>query len=204
MKTEQHIVELKELEQDILEETGNRDFARKQAYSFAIHYRGEIIDAVRYKKGLISQDDLQLSRNIRWTRYDKHSEKLASNMLKANRGPRPNHVEAHHIVPWNAVSKSGAAQRSRLRLAAWGIDIDHEANGVWLPKSSRFIPHEKFPLAKSHKKIHTNIYYLNVEFMLNETIAEGLGRQGIIETLRDIGEDLQNNEFPLHELIKDE
>ncbi|SBS26860.1 hypothetical protein MSP8886_00726 [Marinomonas spartinae] len=97
MKTEQHIVELTELEQDILEETGNRDFARKQAYSFAIHYRGEIIDAVRYKKGLISQDDLQLSRNIRWTSYDKHSEKLASNMLKANRGPRPNHVEAHHI-----------------------------------------------------------------------------------------------------------
>jgi hypothetical protein len=40
--------------------------------------------------------------------------------------------------------------------------------------------------------------------MLNETIAEGLGKQGIIETLRGIGEDLQNNEFPVHELIKDE
>lgn len=204
MRDNQQYVELRELEQEISLATGNREFARQQTHSFAIHYRGEVIDAVKYRRGLISKDDLKLSRSIRWKNFDKHSEKLAENMLAAGRGPRPGNVEAHHIVPWNAVPQSGAAQRSRLRLAAWGIDIDHEANGVWLPRSSRFVPHPDLPHATSHKKVHTNIYYLNVEFLLRETIAEGLGRQGIIDTLREIGEDLENNDFPLHELIKDE
>ncbi len=204
MQPEQQYVELRELEQELFEATGSRDLARQQAYSFAIHYRGEVIDAVRYRKGLITKDDLLLSRKVRWLHFDKHSEVLAQNMVDAGRGPRPNNVEAHHIVPWNAYPNSGAAQRSRLRLAAWGIDIDHEANGVWLPKSSKYVPHSALPEAGSHKKVHTTKYYLNVEFLLEETIAEGLGRQGIIDTLRSIGEDLENNEFPLHKLIEDE
>jgi hypothetical protein len=34
-------------------------------------------------------------------------------------------------------------------------------------------------------------------FLLNETIAEGLGRQGIIKTLQKIGEELANGTFPI-------
>lgn len=194
-------VTVQELEQDIYRATGNRALATKQAQLFAIHYRGEVIDAVRYRKGWISQDDLVLSRHIRWQHHSQHSKKLAENMIAAGRGPRPRNVEAHHVVPWNE-NRSAAAKRSRLRLAAWGIDIDHEANGVWLPASSKFLPHSSFPMAGSHRASHTTTYYLNVEYLLTQTIAEGLGRRGIIETLREIGEDLQSNEFPINKLIE--
>ena len=55
------------------------------------------------------------------------------------------------------------------------------------------------PNAEAHSKIHTNEYYLNVEALLVETIGEGLGRQGIIDLLRDIGDELQSGDFPIHE-----
>ena len=47
--------------------------------------------------------------------------------------------------------------------------------------------------------LHTNEYYLNVETLLTATIGEGLGRTDIIELLRDIGDELQSGDFPIHE-----
>ena len=93
------------------------------------------------------------------------------------------------------------AARSRLRLAAFGIDIDHEANGVYLPRFQKHVPMDILPDAYPHSKIHTGKYYFNIEFLLNETIAEGLGRQGIIETLKEIGEELADGTFPITTLL---
>ena len=40
-----------------------------------------------------------------------------------------------------------------------------------------------------------------MEYPLDQTIAEGLGRNGIIETLEDIAADLQEGEFELQTRI---
>ena len=57
------------------------------------------------------------------------------------------------------------------------------------------------PGALPHSTMHTNNYYLNVEYPLGQTIAQGLGRNGIIETLEDIAADLQEGEFELQTRI---
>lgn len=193
-------VSIKELEIDLLNSTGNPSLAKQQAQAFAIHYAGRVIDAVKFRKGNISKDDLLLSRHIRWEHHKRHSQNLAKNMLSANRGPKPSNTCAHHIVPWFD-DKSAACSRSRLRLAAWGIDIDHEANGVWLPRFRCHIPHDGIPTRVAHSQTHTMVYYLNVDSLLRDTIAEGLGRTGIIDTLREVGEMLHDGDFPVNRLI---
>lgn len=197
MQREDEYVTVQKLEQDLIAANTNPAIAKMQAQQYAIMYRGEVIDSVRYKRGHISQEDLILSRHVRWEHNKSHSQMLMKNMLAAKRGPQPNNTAAHHIVSWDSMK----AARARLRLAAFGIDIDHEANGVFLPRFIKHTPMVPMPGAKAHSKTHTNKYYLNVEHLLNETIAEGLGRQGLIETLRDIGEELEDGNFPLNELI---
>ncbi|CCN38214.1 hypothetical protein VIBNISO65_830026 [Vibrio nigripulchritudo SO65] len=197
--TREHYVTVQELEEDLTAITGNRQLAKAQAKQFSIRYKGEVIDAVRYKKGLISEEDLLLSRHVRWQHAKNHSKRLAENMAAAGRKRSPN-TAAHHIVSWD----HKRAARSRLRLAAFGIDIDHEANGVYLPRFKKHIPHKAMPNAKAHSVTHTNQYYLNVEFLIQDTIAEGLGKQGIIDTLREIGEELESGDFPLTQSIQDQ
>jgi len=190
-------VSIQDIENDLTLVTGDRALAKANAQALAIFYRGEIIDSVKYQRGNILLDELIYSRHIRWEHMKKHSDKLAENMSKANRGEKPGNTAAHHIVSWNDMR----AARSRLRLAAFGIDIDHEANGVYLPRFKKHVPMETMPEAYPHSKVHTGKYYLNIEYLLNETIAEGLGRTGIIETLREISEELESGEFPLQELL---
>lgn len=191
---EQEYVTVQELEQDLLTMTGNPAIAKNQATQYAIYYRGEIIDSARYKKGLLSKDDLILSRHVRWEHNKRHSKKLSDNMIAAGR-KRGENVAAHHIVAWD----DPRASKARLRLAGFGIDIDHEANGVFLPRFAKHTPMDTMPKAEAHTKTHTNEYFLNVEVLLTDTIGEGLGRTGIIELLRDIGDELQSGDFPLHE-----
>lgn len=192
----EHYVTVQELEEDLAVLTGNPQLAKAQAKQFSIRYQGEVIDAARYKKGLISKDDLLLSRHVRWQHTKNHSKRLAENMASAGR-KRPTNAAAHHIVAWN----HPRAARARLRLAAFGIDIDHEANGVYLPRFKKHIPHKAMPNANAHSVVHTGQYYLNVEFLIQDTIAEGLGKQGIIDTLREIGEELESGTFPLTQSI---
>ncbi|ATG77641.1 AHH domain-containing protein [Pseudoalteromonas sp. 1_2015MBL_MicDiv] len=190
-------VTIQDIENDLTLVTGDRILAKAQAQSLAIHHRGEIIDSVKYRRGHISLDDLVYSRSVRWEHMKAHSKKLTQNMASAGRGEKPKNTAAHHIVSWNAM---GAA-RSRLRLAAFGIDIDHEANGVYLPRFKKHVPMDSMPDAYSHSKVHTGKYYLNVEYLLNETIAEGLGHRGIMETLREIGDELKTGDFPIQQLL---
>src|SRR5690606_30140845 len=110
---------------------------------------------------------------------------------------RQKNMAAHHIVAWD----HPRAAKSRIRLAAYAIAIDNECNDVFLPRFQRHCPHEHFPNAQPHSKIHTEKYFLNVEFLLEATIAEGMGRNAIISTLRDVAEELEDGEFPLHKRI---
>lgn len=57
---------------------------------------------------------------------------------------------------------------------------------------------DSMPDAYPHSKIHSGKYYLNVEYLLEDTIAEGLGHRGIIETLRDVAEDLKIGVFSIN------
>ncbi|MCP4325790.1 MAG: hypothetical protein GY787_28930 [Alteromonadales bacterium] len=195
LQPEEQYLTLQELEQDLLNTTGNPALAKAQAQQYAIMYKGNIINSVRYKRGLISKDEYVLSRHVLWEHNKYHSKKLSDNMLASNNSKRPDNTAAHHIVAWDDMR----ASQSRLRLAAFGIDIDSAANGVFLPRFSKHVPMKSMPNAYSHSTMHTKEYYLNVEFLLEETIAQGLGRKEIIETLQDIAEDLQAGEFPLHE-----
>ena len=190
-------ITIQDIENDLTLVTGDASLAKANAQALAIYYRGEIIDSVKYKRGTIPLDDLIFSRHVRWEHMKKHSEKLAANMAKADKGKKPKNTAAHHIVSWNDMR----AARSRLRLAAFGIDINHEANGVYLPRFQKHVPMDSMPDAYSHSKVHTGKYYLNIEYLLSETIAEGVGREGIIETLREISEDLESGDFPLDKLL---
>lgn len=98
---------VQELEQDLLTVTGNPSIAKNQATQYAIYYRGEIIDSARYKKGLISKDDLILSRHVRCEHNKRHSIKLSRNMIAAGR-ERGENMAAHHIVAWDEPRASKA------------------------------------------------------------------------------------------------
>jgi hypothetical protein len=199
IQKEEEYLTLQELEQDLINATGNKALAKEQAQQYAIMYKGNIISSVRYKKGLINKEEYILSRKVLWEHNKYHSKKLSDNMVLNSKSKRPENTAAHHIVAWNDVR----ASQSRLRLAAFGIDIDHAANGVFLPRFSKHLPMKCMPKAYSHSILHTKEYYLNVEYLLEQTIAEGLGRKEIIETLQDIAEDLQAGEFPIHEVYQD-
>ncbi|WP_252371715.1 AHH domain-containing protein [Pseudoalteromonas sp. S558] len=194
MRQDYEEVTVQELEQDILAVTGDSVQAKAKSQAFAIYYRNVVIDSTRYQKGIITEDDLKYSRHIQWQHMKSHSKKLAENMAKVGRGKLPKNTAAHHIVSWNAMR----AARSRMRLAAFGIDIDHEANGVYLPLHKAHVPLESIPDAYAHATIHTKKYYLNVEFLLDQSINKGLGHRGIIEALRQISDGLEDGEFPIH------
>ncbi|TOO19520.1 hypothetical protein, partial [Vibrio parahaemolyticus] len=62
-----------ELERDLFNVTGDKLFASKQASQFQIFYAGSVIDSIKYKRGLISKDDLLLNQHIRWEHNKAHS-----------------------------------------------------------------------------------------------------------------------------------
>lgn len=182
-----------EMAQDLTNVTGNPDYARSAAMAYAIYYKDMVIDTVRYQRGFIDEEALRLNRHIRWDHAKRHNIMLSDNMLAAGR-QRPKHVAAHHIVAWD----HPRAAKSRIRLAAYAIDIDHESNGVYLPRYQKHCPHAYLPNAAPHSKTHTEDYFFNVEFLLEATIAEGMGRNAVISTLRDVANELKDGDFPIN------
>ncbi|WP_413110773.1 AHH domain-containing protein [Thaumasiovibrio sp. DFM-14] len=187
-----------ELERDLFNVTGDKQFSAKQAKQFEIFYAGSVIDSIRYKRGLISKDDLRLNQHIRWEHNKGHSYRLAKNIMKKTGQCRPENVAAHHIVSWKDIR----AAKSRLRLSAFRIDIDSAENGVFLPRWNKHVPHPKMLEAYSHSGIHTSFYYLNVEHLLENTIAQDADREDIVEVLGDIGDDIKMGLFPITRKIR--
>ncbi len=131
--------------------------------------------------------------NGREAKLEADSTVLRKNMIAAKRYP-PEDTDAHHIVPGrdNRIWAKEYAEAARAILRRWGIPINHEVNGVFLPRSST-VPVEVLPHAYPHKKVHTKFYYI--------TIATHLGRarscQQCIEILQEVGEDLEDGIYPI-------
>ncbi|GAA5445403.1 hypothetical protein Misp06_03606 [Microbulbifer sp. NBRC 101763] len=121
------------------------------------------------------------------------SQILRENMVNAKR-PLPDNTDAHHIVPAkeNRAWAKDYAQAARAILRRWGIPINHEANGVALPTKST-VPVKSLPNAYPHKKVHTKVYYLNIV----DQLSEAHDRETCIDTLREIGEDLEDGTYPI-------
>lgn len=198
-KAEPIYLSVSDMADDLTNVTGNREYGRAASMAYAIYYRDTIIDTVRYQRGSIDRQALQLNRHIRWEHAKRHNQVLSRNMLAAGRN-KPKNVSSHHIVAWD----HPRAAKSRIRLAAYAIDIDDECNGVYLPRYQKHCPHEYLPNAKPHSKTHTFQYFMNVEFLLEGSIAEGLGKNGIISKLREVCEDLEDGAFPLHSRLGDD
>ncbi|WP_240224691.1 AHH domain-containing protein [Rheinheimera hassiensis] len=196
--TEPVYLSVNEMAEDFTNLTGSREYGQAASMAYAIYYRDTVIDTLRYQRGAIDDRALKLSRHVRWEHAKRHNVMLSDNMLAAGRH-RPKNVSTHHIVAWD----HPRAAKSRIRLAAYAIDIDNEFNGVYLPRYQTHCPHPYLPNAKSHSKTHTEEYFMNVEFLLEGTIAEGLGKNAIMSTLRDVATMLENGKFPLRRKLAD-
>jgi len=123
---------------------------------------------------------------------------LNKNMrLSSNYSTKPKCTAAHHIVAW-------CDQRARVALnilVKWNIDIHGVANGVYLPRFEKHIPHKDMQNSIAHSKIHTDFYHANVVTMLVAADMPNATRDDIISILKEIAEDLEDGDFPINELI---
>ncbi|MFL0802472.1 MAG: AHH domain-containing protein [Agarilytica sp.] len=144
----------------------------------------------------VQQPNAKLARQQAKNKQAKprsNSKILRENMIKAGR-PLPAGTDAHHIVPSSEKrdwAKDNAAA-ARAILTRWGIDINHEANGVALPSRSD-TPVKELPDAYPHKTVHTKVYYLNIAGQLGQSSSQS----DCIDILREIGEDLEDGIFPI-------
>ncbi len=70
---------------------------------------------------------------------EEHNAKKLSRHIKATGISRPFNVAAHAIVS----GTHPEARAARKILAKFKVRIDDSDNGVYLPRDSRFIPHEQ-------------------------------------------------------------
>ncbi len=112
---------------------------------------------------------------------------------------KPEGTAAHHIVALT----DPRARRALEILLKWGIDFNHEANGVNLPRYKRHVPHQSMPNAIAHSQTHTDIYHDNVVFVLQITELSASSKDDIIEALHEIGEDLQAGTFPIDKTLRE-
>ncbi|WP_333997613.1 RHS repeat-associated core domain-containing protein, partial [Burkholderia gladioli] len=109
------------------------------------------------------------------------SVKLSNNMEKSG-VTRPANSAAHHIV--GDTSKEAAPARAIL--AKYGIDVDSELNGVFLPNRNN-----SDDLAGIlHNGKHPNTYFQKVNQLIQN--ADLGGKQAVLDQLQTIRETLQN------------
>ncbi len=111
------------------------------------------------------------------------SSTILGENLEAAGKVRPPNSAAHHVV---AGTDPRAAQ-ARAILQREGIDINEAANGVFLPKNTKYAA----PPAQTHSTAHTNRYYDEVNLALSRA-APGTVR----DVLADIERQLLNGTFP--------
>jgi hypothetical protein len=112
-----------------------------------------------------------------------HSSKILGENLEAVGKIRPANSAAHHIV----AGGSEKAKETRKLLEEADIDINEAANGVFLPKSSKYVVDEATP----HANVHTNKYFDEVNIRL-ERIPVNQRRN----ELQKIATELENGTFP--------
>ena len=114
-----------------------------------------------------------------------HSSQVLGNNLKAVGKERPSNSAAHHIVAGG--EKYTNARLSRKILDDAEIDINEAANGVFLPKESKYVIGD----AVAHTKVHTNRYYDALYGRLKD-----IQKDKIRNELKKISDELLNGTFP--------
>jgi len=84
----------------------------------------------------------------------------------------------------------------------WGVDFNDAANGVYLPRYKKHVPHDSMPKAIAHSQTHTNIYHANVVTVLMRVDLVATSKEDIIDALREIAADLQEGTFPIDKLLR--
>ncbi|MBI3898827.1 MAG: AHH domain-containing protein [Gammaproteobacteria bacterium] len=124
----------------------------------------------------------------------RHLRKLNSNMKKAGMR-RPPNTAAHHIASWHDIE----AEQAREILRQYGIDTDDACNGVYMPRNTNFVPHPDMPAAYAHSKIHTDVYYVNLTFLLEEMAKRSeTTKANMVALLQTIAKQLTEGTFPIH------
>ncbi len=108
--------------------------------------------------------------------------KLLAKNLEAAGEPRPFGHAAHHIVALFAKK----AKVARDILQNFDIPLSSADNGVWLPNM------DGVGEGAYHPELHTGEYYDEVERRLKTATS----REGVLEILQDIKEELSKNRFP--------
>jgi hypothetical protein len=86
--------------------------------------------------------------------YKHHpADKLSDNITHMTGRPIGANEVAHHIVAGGATRQS--AKDALNKIKALGVDVNEGANGVFMPKSSKYVA----GTTPAHSKIHTNDYY---------------------------------------------
>lgn len=98
---------------------------------------------------------------------------------------RPSNSAAHHMVP--SGHSNDFADQARNILKREGIDINEASNGVFLPKSSKYVIDD----AIAHTKVHTKVYFEEIFNRLNNA---PVGK--VRSELDKIAQELLNGTFP--------
>ncbi|MBC7938224.1 MAG: AHH domain-containing protein [Chitinophagaceae bacterium] len=116
---------------------------------------------------------------------EQSARELGEAMIAAGRNQPAGGFVPHHIV----LREGGGAQMAaaRARLMELGIDLNQEANGVWLPSHRA----EQGAEGAYHERLHNRPYF--------EGVADGLrvagSRDDALAILRDIGQQLSEGVF---------
>jgi hypothetical protein len=103
--------------------------------------------------------------------YKHHAaDKLADNISHMTGRPIGANEVAHHIVAGGARQ---SAKDALAKIKALGVDVNEGANGIYLPKSAKYVKNAKTP----HAEVHTETYY-------NELLKDLNGLNGQPDALR--------------------
>lgn len=112
---------------------------------------------------------------------------LRKNMEAAGIMPPDENCHCHHIVlgcgkrvkdpnnPSGPKIQTKNAIMARARLHRYGIGINDPINGVYLPKSMKYVPHWRFPKALPHANIHTFAY----EQLVNDALTPARSAEAV-------------------------
>jgi len=169
------------------------DLEAKEVFASLIDAQLEEVEAAIEHKRKKNKTPAQIALEKERRRYMRKLKRNMRNATPSRKQPK-NYMAAHHIVSWH----DERALAARQILAQYGIDINDEANGVWLPQYEKDLPHLACPDAYAHAKIHTNVYYVNVTNLLQtEARVLGTSAEDIRDILRDIGDELVSGVFPV-------
>ena len=104
---------------------------------------------------------------------------LADNLFAVGEARPGGLFDAHHIIPGKGRWQQNEMLAARLNLHLHGIGINDPVNGVYLPKSMKYVPHWRFPKALPHANIHTFAY----EQMVNDALTPARSADAVRNTL---------------------